>query len=186
MLVVALLVAGGGLVEFLPSTALAAIVIAAAMKLFDAHQVSWLYSVRRSEFALCIAATVGVVLLGVLNGLAIAIGLSLANSIRRVWRPYDAVLGRVRCPGSCSFVSMHRCSSRTRTTSNVGWPLRPDRFVALSFDHWCGREVINPIAPIASGRVGQLGRLTVLKPVSQHRRRTWRFARRSGQARIGT
>lgn len=95
VLVLALLVAGGGLVEFLPSTALAAIVIAAAIKLFDAQQVSWLYSVRRSEFALCIAATVGVVLLGVLNGLAIAIGLSLANFIRRVWRPYDAVLGRI-------------------------------------------------------------------------------------------
>ncbi len=95
VLVLALLVAGGGLVEYLPSTALAAIVIAAAIKLFDAHQVRWLYSVRRSEFALCSAATVGVVLLGVLNGLAIAIGLSLANFIRRVWRPYDAVLGRV-------------------------------------------------------------------------------------------
>jgi MFS superfamily sulfate permease-like transporter len=95
LLVLALLVAGSGLVEFLPSTALAAIVIAAAIKLFDAHQVYWLFSVRRSEFALCCAATVGVVLLGVLNGLAIAVGLSLANFIRRVWRPYDAVLGRI-------------------------------------------------------------------------------------------
>jgi MFS superfamily sulfate permease-like transporter len=95
VLVLALVVAGGGLVEFLPSTALAAIVIAAAIKLFDAHQVHWLYSVRRSEFALCGAATVGVVLVGVLNGLAIAVALSLANFIRRVWRPYDAVLGRI-------------------------------------------------------------------------------------------
>jgi high affinity sulfate transporter 1 len=95
VLVLALLVAGGGLVEFLPSTVLAAIVIAAAIKLFDAQQVSWLFSVRRSEFALCIAATVGVVLLGVLNGLAVAVVLSLANFIRRVWRPYDAVLGRI-------------------------------------------------------------------------------------------
>ena len=95
VLVLALLVAGGGLVEFLPSTALAAIVIAAAIKLFDSHQVRWIYSVRRSEFALCMAATVGVVLVGVLNGLVIAVGLSLANFIRLVWRPYDAVLGRI-------------------------------------------------------------------------------------------
>ena len=86
--VLALLMAGGGLVEVLPSTALAAIVIAAAIKLFEAPQVFWLYSVRRSEFALCIVATGGVVLLGVLNGLAIVIGLSLANFIRRGWRPY--------------------------------------------------------------------------------------------------
>jgi high affinity sulfate transporter 1 len=94
-LVLGLLVAGGGLVEFLPSTALAAIVIAAAIHLFDFRQVRWLYSVRRSEFVLCLAATIGVVLLGVLNGLAVAVLLSLANFIRRVWRPYDAVLGRV-------------------------------------------------------------------------------------------
>ena len=95
LLVLLLLVAGSGLVEFLPSAVLAAIVIAAAIKLFDAHQVSWLFSARRSEFALCCATTVGVVLLGVLTGLAIAVGLSLANFIRRVWRPHDAVLGRV-------------------------------------------------------------------------------------------
>jgi high affinity sulfate transporter 1 len=94
-LVLGLLVAGRGLIEFLPSTALAAIVISAAIRLFDLRQVRWLYSVRRSEFVLCIAATVGVVLLGVLNGLAVAVLLSLANFIRRVWRPYDAVLGRI-------------------------------------------------------------------------------------------
>jgi high affinity sulfate transporter 1 len=94
-LVMALLLAGSGLVEFLPSTALAAIVIAAAVQLFDLTQVRWLFAVRRSEFALCVASTIGVVLLGVLNGLAVAVVLSLANFIRRVWRPYDAVLGRV-------------------------------------------------------------------------------------------
>jgi high affinity sulfate transporter 1 len=95
VLVLGLLIAGGGLVEFLPSTVLAAIVIAAAIGLFDLQQVRWLYSVRRSEFVLCLSATVGVVLLGVLNGLAVAVLLSLANFIRRVWRPYDAVLGRI-------------------------------------------------------------------------------------------
>jgi MFS superfamily sulfate permease-like transporter len=36
-----------------------------------------------------------VVLVGVLNGIVIAVALSLANFIRHVWRPYDAVLGRV-------------------------------------------------------------------------------------------
>ncbi len=95
LLLMVLLVAGNDLVEFLPSTALAAVVIAAAIRLFDARQVRWLYSVRQSEFLLCISATVGVVILGVLNGLIVAVGLSVANFIRRVWRPYDAVLGRV-------------------------------------------------------------------------------------------
>ena len=94
-LVGALLVAGSDLVEFLPSTTLAAVVIAAAIHLFDAKQVRWLYDVRLSEFWLCVASTVAVVVLGVLNGLAVAVVLSLANFIRRVWRPYDAVLGRI-------------------------------------------------------------------------------------------
>jgi MFS superfamily sulfate permease-like transporter len=54
-----------------------------------------LYGARRSEFVLCIAATVGVILVGVLNGILIAVALSLGNFVRRLWRPYDAVLGRV-------------------------------------------------------------------------------------------
>lgn len=95
VLVLLLLLAGGEIIGYLPSATLAAIVIAAAIHLFDAGQVRWLYDVRRSEFLLCVVATVAVVLLGILNGLAVAVGLSIANFIRRVWRPYDAVLGRI-------------------------------------------------------------------------------------------
>jgi high affinity sulfate transporter 1 len=96
LLIVLLLVAGSGLVESLPLTALAAVVIAAAIHLFDLKQLIWLAHARRSEFLLCIAATTGVVLVGVLNGILIAVALSLGNFIRRLWRPYDAVLGRIR------------------------------------------------------------------------------------------
>ncbi len=96
VLIVLLLAVGSGLVESLPLTALAAVVIAAAIHLFDMKQLVWLAHARRSEFLLCIAATTGVVLVGVLNGILIAVALSLGNFIRRLWRPYDAVLGRVR------------------------------------------------------------------------------------------
>lgn len=95
LLIVFLLVVGNGLVESLPLTALAAVVIAAAIHLFDMKQLVWLSHARRSEFLLCIAATIGVILAGVLNGILIAVALSLGNFIRRLWRPYDAVLGRV-------------------------------------------------------------------------------------------
>ena len=94
-LVLLLLVAAGGLVEHLPDTALAAVVVVAALHLFDLGQLSRLARVRRSELLLCLAATAGVVFVGVLDGIVIAVFLSLANFIRRVWRPYDAVLGRV-------------------------------------------------------------------------------------------
>lgn len=95
LLIVLLLVLGSGLVESLPTTALAAVVIAAGIHLFDLPQVVWLYRARRSEFYLCIATMVGVMLVGVLNGILIAVALSLGNFIRKLWRPYDAVLGRI-------------------------------------------------------------------------------------------
>ena len=51
---------------------------------------------RRSEFYLSLVALVGVVALGALEGIVVAIVLSLGDFVRRAWRPYDAVLGRVR------------------------------------------------------------------------------------------
>jgi MFS superfamily sulfate permease-like transporter len=47
------------------------------------------------EFLLSIAAFLGVVLLGVLPGIGIAVALSILNVFRRAWWPYDTVLGRV-------------------------------------------------------------------------------------------
>ncbi len=94
-LVLALLLGGSGIIEKLPSTALAAIVIAAAIKLFDLDGMRWLLRARRSEFLLSLAAMIGVVVLGVLYGILLAVVLSLGNFIRKVWRPYDAVLGRI-------------------------------------------------------------------------------------------
>ena len=44
---------------------------------------------------LSIAAFLGVALLGVLPGIAIAVGLSILNVFRRAWWPYQTMLGRV-------------------------------------------------------------------------------------------
>jgi MFS superfamily sulfate permease-like transporter len=93
--VVLLLVVEPGLLTNLPSTALAAIVIAAALSLFDLAGARRLLRLRRSEFGLSIVSFLGVVLFGVLPGIGIAVGLSLLDFIRHAWRPHDAVLGRV-------------------------------------------------------------------------------------------
>jgi high affinity sulfate transporter 1 len=90
-----LLVAAPGALRNLPLPMLAAIVITAAVGLIDAPGVRRLYRVRRSEFVLWLAAFLGVALLGVLLGIFVAILLSLADFVRRAWRPHDAVLGRV-------------------------------------------------------------------------------------------
>jgi len=90
-----LLVAAPGLVYYLPMAALAAVVISAALGLFEVEGVRRLYRVRREEFALALGSFLAVAVLGVLNGIAVAVALSLLDFLRRAWRPHDAVLGRV-------------------------------------------------------------------------------------------
>jgi high affinity sulfate transporter 1 len=82
------------LVRNLPDSALAAVVITAAIGLIEAAGVRKLYRVHKTEFALSIACFLGVALLGVIEGIFIAVALSLLNFIRRAWRPHHAVLGR--------------------------------------------------------------------------------------------
>jgi high affinity sulfate transporter 1 len=83
------------LLRNLPDSALAAVVIAAAIGLIEIAKVRMLYRQRRTEFALSLVCFLGVAVLGVIQGIFIAVGLALADFIRRAWRPHDAVLGRV-------------------------------------------------------------------------------------------
>jgi MFS superfamily sulfate permease-like transporter len=83
-----------GLLRNLPQPTLAAVVIAASLSLADLSGVRRLWRQRRVEFSLCMAAFLGVALLGVLPGIAVAVGLSVLNVFRRVWWPYQAELGR--------------------------------------------------------------------------------------------
>jgi high affinity sulfate transporter 1 len=82
------------LFQNLPQPTLAAVVIAAALSLADLPGTVRLYRQRPTEFALSIAAFVGVVVLGVLAGIAVAVALSIGNVFRRAWWPYQTVLGR--------------------------------------------------------------------------------------------
>jgi len=84
-----------GLLRNLPQPTLAAVVIAASVSLADVPGVRSLYHRRRTEFSLSMAAFAGVVLLGVLPGIAIAVALSIGNVFRRAWWPYQTTLGRV-------------------------------------------------------------------------------------------
>jgi MFS superfamily sulfate permease-like transporter len=93
--IVLLLLFAGGLTTYLPQASLAAIVILAGTALFDLATMRWLWRVRPTELLLCASALVGVAIVGVLQGIVIALVLSLAAFLQRVWRPYDATLGRV-------------------------------------------------------------------------------------------
>ncbi|CAL8481622.1 SulP family inorganic anion transporter [Caballeronia sp. S22] len=78
-----------------PQSALAAVVIAACLGLLEVHGVMRLYRLRKSEFVQALACFVGVAVLGVVNGIALALLLTMLSFLWRAWRPYDAVLGRI-------------------------------------------------------------------------------------------
>lgn len=93
--IVVLLVAAPGLLADLPQPVLAAVVLAASLAMADVAGMRKLWRQRPTEFWLAFAAFAGVALLGVLPGIAVAVGLSILNVFRRAWWPYQAVLGNV-------------------------------------------------------------------------------------------
>lgn len=90
-----LLIFAPKLLQNLPHAALGAVVICACISLVEIRGVLRLFKLRRDEFALSVVCFFGVVLLGVIQGIFIAIGLAMSAFIWRAWRPYDAVLGHV-------------------------------------------------------------------------------------------
>jgi high affinity sulfate transporter 1 len=95
VLIILMIVLVPGLFRNLPQPALAAVVITASLSLADIPATARLWRQRKAEFLLSIAAFLGVALLGVLPGIAIAVALSILNVFRRAWWPYETRLGRV-------------------------------------------------------------------------------------------
>ena len=93
--ILVLLVAAPGLLADLPQPVLAAVVLAASLSMADLPGMRRLWRQRPVEFWLAVAAFAGVALLGVLPGIAVAVGLSILNVFRRAWWPYQTVLGNV-------------------------------------------------------------------------------------------
>jgi high affinity sulfate transporter 1 len=84
-----------GLLRNLPQSALAAIVISAALSLMDFAALDRFFHVRRGAFFLALTAALGVILFGVLEGIVIAVALSILIFFKRNWWPEGEVLGRV-------------------------------------------------------------------------------------------
>ena len=94
-LVVVLLLFANSLLADLPQCALAAVVIVAALSLADVAILRRYLEVRRSALAVSLVASAGVILLGVLQGIVVAVVLAILLFFRRNWWPHGAVLGRV-------------------------------------------------------------------------------------------
>jgi high affinity sulfate transporter 1 len=83
-----------GLVRNLPQAALAAILIVAAISLLDLVELRRFFAVSRSEFVLASVCALGVIFIGVLQGIVVAVLLSILQLFLKAWRPAWAVLGR--------------------------------------------------------------------------------------------
>lgn len=87
------------LLEPLPTVVLGAIIIIATLGLIDIPAFRFLRRVRPAEAWLALATMIGVLTLGVLQGILIAVVLSLINVIYRISRPHDALLDDVDVSG---------------------------------------------------------------------------------------
>jgi MFS superfamily sulfate permease-like transporter len=85
---------------------LAAILIVAAYSLFDLVGLRRLLAVSQSEFTLAVVCALGVILVGVLQGIVIALVVSIVQLFAKAWRPRWAVLGRQE--GVPGFVDLRR------------------------------------------------------------------------------
>ena len=92
--VAGLLLAAPDLLHQLPTSALAAVVIASAIGLIAITDLRRIYRIQRWEFWLSIVCTAGVVVLGAIAGIGLAIVIAVIEFLWHGWRPYSAVLGR--------------------------------------------------------------------------------------------
>jgi sulfate permease, SulP family len=93
--VVLVLVFGRPVLATFPMAALGALVIYAAFRLVELGEFRRIAAFRASELALALATTAGVLLLDVLDGVMVAIVLSILDLLRRIARPHDGILGQV-------------------------------------------------------------------------------------------
>jgi len=90
-----LLLVAPDLLRHLPNSALAAVVIAAAIGLFEFADLARIWRIQRWECWLSIACFVGVAWLGAIPGICLAIVIAVIEFLWDGWRPYSAMLGRV-------------------------------------------------------------------------------------------
>ncbi|MBK9666407.1 MAG: sulfate permease [Gammaproteobacteria bacterium] len=90
-----LLVFAPDLLRNLPTSALAAVVIASAIGLFEFADLRRIFRIQRWEFWLSIGCFVGVAVLGAIPGIGMAVVAAVIEFLWDGWRPHSAVLGRV-------------------------------------------------------------------------------------------
>ena len=94
LIIAFLLLTAPNLLQNLPKTALAAVVIASAIGLIEVADLKRILRIQPWEFWLSIICLVGVAVLGAIPGIGLAIAIALIQFLWDSWRPHSAVLGR--------------------------------------------------------------------------------------------
>jgi MFS superfamily sulfate permease-like transporter len=95
-----------GVFQNLPEAVLAAIVLIAVKGLIDLSELRYLWRASRIDFGAAAVALGGVLLMGILDGVIIAVLVSVAMLLWRVAQPHVAFLGRI--PGTDRFSDLAR------------------------------------------------------------------------------
>jgi high affinity sulfate transporter 1 len=81
--------------QYVPIAALGAVLMFAAFSLFDVNTLREIWRIDRLEFALAMVTMLGVVAVGAINGILIAVALAVARFVKQTARPRVEVLGKV-------------------------------------------------------------------------------------------
>jgi high affinity sulfate transporter 1 len=84
-----------GPLKYIPIAALGAVLVNASLSLFDTRALREIWRIDRIEVGLAVITTLGVVALGAINGILIAVGLALVRFVQMTARPKDEILGAV-------------------------------------------------------------------------------------------
>lgn len=130
-----------GFVRDLPKAVLAAIVFVAVTGLIDLREIARLRRVSRLEFRVAMIALLGVLLLGVLKGVLLAVLASILLLLHRAAFPHVAVLGRI--PHTARFSDIERNPDNERLSGVFAFRVESS-MMYFNVDH-VRREVLRRV-----------------------------------------
>lgn len=142
LMVAGLVLAAPGLLHDLPLAALAAVVIASVLGLIEWRDLQRIRRIQPWEFWLSIGCTVGVLVLGALQGIVLAIIVAVIEFLWDGWRPHSAVLGRVEGVDGWHDVERHPEASRIDGLVLLRW----DAPLFFANAEWFQRVVLATVA----------------------------------------
>jgi high affinity sulfate transporter 1 len=92
--------------QYVPTPALGAVLIVASFSLFDVRTLRQFWAIDRTEVILAIITTIGVIAVGAINAILVAVAIAVARFVKRMARPTDEILGTV--DGLAGFHSIER------------------------------------------------------------------------------